>query len=1790
MSLPVFASSPSLLLCCGSAPRQICSMSDGRICQLTGTYLSVSDYRGTTQYVPLPSNTDAEFGHTSGSPIRAFTVISSHGKGNLLAIGASGVEGEVQLLQLLPEGLQCLGRNKLAATNPTEVLSLDFSSCGLYLFCVSRGLARVPKHHRLVVVHELIIYNVSNGKPLVSKLLQWDDERSLPARVLGGSGGVAAVFSETNLMLVELRQNAEDKLATSGLLLPADASQISETPLEGVRICGACWASSALEEDRSCSSNLLFLSLSSKFLLAVEVGFLGAEGPCLVWAINTEQVYNSLSAELGTGIVLGCTGASCLDIFKLNEAAMQDIEASHSNVKEIHPTLSECKQVFTSKTRYEKFGKAGAEDPFGGNASAQWQKKQYVPHKIATANQNPYGFSYACAGAVPALAPANTGSALRLLNSRVSPSSTRLLIDAAGFVWGLHQNSESVSLAFGTFCSNTDKALLDADHPLILLGVCFDELVGMRLATERTDPSALKLTLAHASGKVDDWQLLLKVHEGKLQLSLQLEARHSMQQTIDCLGIIQESGLPSDVHGDDQNSRCLLGLGGGYVGWMEANCSNSIRMFQISHGCIKTLLGRKFVRHSPAHSELDASFLERAKPKATFWAAVCSSGEVVLFFRVEEADVDAAEQREHNCISIFSRFSLTAWFSGRNPKGPTALAEAGEWAEDLVSPNALQLPKGCGCWLEAADEADHDHEEPGHETSSNRTTGLFALGLATTIHRGSVGAVAFLPSHLNARGACSDSKIRCARLGFTPLCISSEGPLLAVGTAWGSALVFCTRDLLSESYTNVAGFAKAPGCSAPRICVSCGASPLQRVHLWSCEADSSASAVGAVGEVARNKFHLVALGAEGVVHGAQLQNFPPDKPHTAISADRAQFPSNTAANWNVLASSPAPPTMSSSTNLCSNFPLLTITHANPGAVLAVICWEPGIMQLWVLPSPPAASSTAVSTSQTKHEGGSTPIIIRITAPTRDESLLAMQAQNKPMGIPAVGITKRPLGQNETHPRCLHRMSLKPTAAEHLERFLSEKCEIQHQLQALIQRIIGNPKLSELRGEAATIDAELRSAAKQRASAACNKKQQHLLLLQQAFKAFQQNLLKHLERSTCVTPKKICFPAEAPGEQISVQNYIVLTQEPKEMEMAKKFLFLRKVQWAEETWLKQVLPIHESVVQMQQVDLAPSLDSFGENAEAYLIYHGQANSKAAEATAMSASTAPVPGEFAWPNDRADIYKQESLSELSKLVQKPLSLATSASRRTQFWILLEISAEIRASFNQKLDDSSKRLVRGIEQMQQQAAKARECALQLTGHTESSTDGALPVFSASDAIKDLEQSCNSEIWVMKTVSSSAACVIADGSLKESAIAGVLRSVSSKGIFEANDKKDASEGEPEPFGEAEYKALEKMMGGKRKAKTPFSVVELKADKWEPWMDTVDPVAMTETQAMRFAAYKEQQRAIKEKEEALRTKVEGDLKRLRDEFDSTAAQLRDDLRSLQAVGRVYEKERLIIELAISRLIQKIEREKEAEAEEAISRARHATSKELLQQLQQELQKQQGVCWLLEDEMAVAQQSQKEKAATLSAAQGSGQVSPEALATLNKRLHEALCVCKSVRKSNLVEDTEDPEQVFREECVALSECVDKAFEELKDVISTGPEGPLRKILEASRDSIYAQQRLVLASEAADAEQRKLDKLKNRLEERQREVSELQEAMEESLSALKDMQLDADLLLRVRQGALNEIPACIAKLQEPFSFGHFCLVNSSTVETYKQEIIAGGRQKLRGLQAIAVCKYTPVLSC
>lgn len=184
-----------------------------------------------------------------------------------------------------------------------------------------------------------------------------------------------------------------------------------------------------------------------------------------------------------------------------------------------------------------------------------------------------------------------------------------------------------------------------------------------------------------------------------------------------------------------------------------------------------------------------------------------------------------------------------------------------------------------------------------------------------------------------------------------------------------------------------------------------------------------------------------------------------------------------------------------------------------------------------------------------------------------------------------------------------------------------------------------------------------------------------------------------------------------------------------------------MQLKEDAWLRRVVPSHESMLQMQQDDLAPPLQTFGENARGYLVWHrkrggttGQSapglrlpmalllplvtyctaatvactawrggalnTSRAAvveaasihccctvspggtetSGTTMAAPTAAGPATAGEPGAaarRTAIYSQEPLKGLSEMLQPPFLLATNSARRVQFWVLRAISAEVGAN---------------------------------------------------------------------------------------------------------------------------------------------------------------------------------------------------------------------------------------------------------------------------------------------------------------------------------------------------------------------------------------------------------------------------------------------------------------------------------------------------------------------------------
>lgn len=347
MEPPLSVLMPSLLLSCGARPGCFCSFSDGCVCELSGRYLRLSNPQGVTEYIPLYATANGAAEAPEDACCCGYTTIASHDREKLVALGASGSQGEIQVLQLSPMPPKCLWRRRLRETSLTEILSLDFSPCGRRLFCLLRGVQE-QQQQRQIIVHHIAALNVCDGEVQACHLLRWDDSPSLPCRLLATTGGTVAVLSETNLMLLQLLENGEEGLVTSGLLLPPSraAGACPTVGAEGgMTICGACWVGTEARGGQSSSSStsFLFLSLSTRMLLAIGVGWLGAAGPHLAWVTRTEEIYVSLAAEEGTGILVGCTDAPGLDSFRLNEAAalysqgseqnghqQQDIEASVS--------------------------------------------------------------------------------------------------------------------------------------------------------------------------------------------------------------------------------------------------------------------------------------------------------------------------------------------------------------------------------------------------------------------------------------------------------------------------------------------------------------------------------------------------------------------------------------------------------------------------------------------------------------------------------------------------------------------------------------------------------------------------------------------------------------------------------------------------------------------------------------------------------------------------------------------------------------------------------------------------------------------------------------------------------------------------------------------------------------------------------------------------------------------------------------------------------------------------------------------------------------------------------------------------------------------------------------------------------------------------------------------------------------------------------------------------------------------------------------------------------------------
>lgn len=193
---------------------------------------------------------------------------------------------------------------------------------------------------------------------------------------------------------------------------------------------------------------------------------------------------------------------------------------------------------------------------------------------------------------------------------------------------------------------------------------------------------------------------------------------------------------------------------------------------------------------------------------------------------------------------------------------------------------------------------------------------------------------------------------------MTAICLSSEGPFLAVGTAAGNALLFHTHELLRDSRTRPSEFAVAVAAS-PLTCVSFGSAPLLRVYFQCTNGGRTAGTQGAPPNGAIDACQLVALGADGSLCGAQLDS----KLVQSFLTCSRRFDKKTrsvrqADTWRVLAANPPPLSVTRRRTPCSNAPLLSTAQLERKAVAIATCCRSGVFQLWLLPLTPTSAAAS----------------------------------------------------------------------------------------------------------------------------------------------------------------------------------------------------------------------------------------------------------------------------------------------------------------------------------------------------------------------------------------------------------------------------------------------------------------------------------------------------------------------------------------------------------------------------------------------------------------------------------------------------------------------------------------------------------------------------------------------------------------------------------------------------------------------------------------------------------------
>lgn len=162
-------------------------------------------------------------------------------------------------------------------------------------------------------------------------------------------------------------------------------------------------------------------------------------------------------------------------------------------------------------------------------------------------------------------------------------------------------------------------------------------------------------------------------------------------------------------------------------------------------------------------------------------------------------------------------------------------------------------------------------------------------------------------------------------------------------------MVFCTHDLLGESYSCVTGFAAA-AAATPLTCVSLGSLPIQRVQLLCHSCDTAAGAAKKeLTSIAHSTTHLLALQVDGTFFEMLLQPELLQNPLSrSLLLDRKLHSQAAGDACRVFAGTTAPVAISSGSGYRTHSSFLTTAYAEGGPVTAAILGELGVFQLWLL--------------------------------------------------------------------------------------------------------------------------------------------------------------------------------------------------------------------------------------------------------------------------------------------------------------------------------------------------------------------------------------------------------------------------------------------------------------------------------------------------------------------------------------------------------------------------------------------------------------------------------------------------------------------------------------------------------------------------------------------------------------------------------------------------------------------------------------------------------------------------